>query len=264
MIGERIDESSVRIRAEIQTGVAELYPDPDVEGAWTLLINGVAQSHVDLGDPQLIAFDYVRRMADIVDSLMPHEPLEMLHLGAGAMTLPRCMALLRPGSLHRVVELDAQLLSLVLEYLPLDGDELIETVVGDAADELAATPEGSQDVVVSDIFQGAVIPKHVSTLDFMRSADRALRPGGLYVANIMDTPPMEFARGQAALLCEVFAQVAVVADAGVLRGRRHGNLLLVGAGEDLPFTRMARRLAADPFAVRIEQGERLSRWLGGR
>ncbi|WP_117213983.1 spermidine synthase [Allorhizocola rhizosphaerae] len=251
----------MRIRADIDTGVAELYPDPDVEGAWTLLINGVAQSHVDLNDPEMIAFDYVRRMADIMDSLMPQGPLEVLHLGGGAMTLPRCVAVLRPGSLQRVVELDRALLSLVLEYLPLDGSSLVETVVGDAALHLAALPEGSYDVVVSDVFQGANIPSQVSTLDFLRSARRVLRPDGLYVANIMDTPPLDFARGQAALLREVFAQVAVVADAGVLRGRRHGNLLLVGAGAGLPFARMARRLAADPFAVRIEQGDRLARWI---
>ncbi|HEX6681334.1 MAG TPA: fused MFS/spermidine synthase [Candidatus Limnocylindrales bacterium] len=253
----------MRIRAAVETGVAELFPDPDVVGAWTLFINGVAQSHVDLNDPQLVAFDYVRRMADIIDTLAPPGALEMLHLGGGAMTLPRCFARMRPGSLQTVVELDADLLRLVLEYLPLDDSEqeVIETVVGDAAVELATSSPHGFDVIVADVFQGARVPEQVGTLEFARAAVRALRPGGCYVANIMDGPPLEFARGQAAVLREAFAQVAVVADAAVLRGRRHGNVLLAAGDRSVDVVRLARRMAADPFAVRVEHGDRLDRFL---
>ncbi|HZM80297.1 MAG TPA: fused MFS/spermidine synthase [Candidatus Limnocylindrales bacterium] len=245
--------------------MAELFPDPDVVGAWTLFINGVAQSHVDLNDPQLIAFDYVRRMADIVDTLAPAGPLVALHLGAGAMTLPRCLARMRPGSLQTVVEVDAELLRLVLEYLPLaaEDQELIDTVVGDAAVEMAAAPAREFDVIVADVFEGGKVPAQVGTEDFARSAARALKPGGCYVANIMDGAPLEFARAQAAVLKDAFAEVAVVADAGVLRGRRHGNLLLVAGGPEIGFARLTRRMAADPFAVRVEHGERLDRFIIG-
>lgn len=263
MISERLRDGPVRIRAAVETGVAELFPDPDVVGAWTLFINGVAQSHVDLNDPQLIAFDYVRRMADIIDTLAPSGALEVLHLGGGGMTLPRCLARMRPGSLQTVVELDADLLRLVLEYLPLDDCERedIQTVVGDAADTLSASRPQEFDVIVADVFQGARVPEQVGTLDFARSAVRTLRPGGCYVANIMDGPPLEFARGQAMVLREAFARVAVVADAAVLRGRRHGNVLLAAGDESVNMARLARRMAADPFAVRVEYGDRLDRFL---
>jgi spermidine synthase len=255
----------VRIRAAIATGVAELFPDPDVVGAWTLFINGVAQSHVDLNDPELIAFDYVRRMADIIDALAPAGALAALHLGAGAMTLPRCLARLRPDSLQTVVEVDADLLRLVLEYLPLatEDQELIETVVGDAAIEMAGRRPHEFDVIVADVFEGAKVPVQVGTEDFARSAARALKPGGCYVANIMDGPPLEFARAQTAVLMEAFANVAVVADAAVLRGRRHGNLLLVAGDAQLGLARLTRRMAADPFAVRVEHGDRLDRFVTG-
>jgi hypothetical protein len=218
---------------------------------------------VDLNDPQLIAFDYVRRIADIIDTLAPSGPLETLHLGAGAMTLPRCLARMRPGSWQTVVEIDAELLRLVLEYLPLPAEdrELIETVVSDAAVELAARPDHEFDVIVADVFEGAKVPAQVGTEEFAHSAARALKPTGCYVANIMDGPPLEFARAQAAVLREAFVNVAVVADAGVLRGRRHGNLLLVAGGCEVGFAKLTRRLAADPFAVRVEHGERLDRFI---
>jgi len=41
-------------------------------------------------------------------------------------------------------------------------------------------------------------------------------------------------------------------------------VILVGAGPDAPMSRLTRRLAADPFAVRLEQGERLTRFISGR
>lgn len=251
----------MRITVDVQTGLAELFADPDVDGAWTLVINGVPQSHVDLRQPELIAFDYVRRMADLIDALAPPGPLALLHLGGGGMTLPRCVAAMRPGSAQKVVELDPDLLSLVLEHLPLPEGEPIEVVVADAAAELAVSGDARYDVVVADIFRGAAIPRHVSTVDFASAAHRVLKPGGCYLVNIMDRPPLDFARRQAAMLRKVFAQVAIVADAVVLRGRRQGNLLLVCGKQHPRFRELRRRMAADPFAVRVEEGERLDRFI---
>jgi spermidine synthase len=252
------------VRAVVRTGVAELIRDPDVPGAWTLRLNGVAQSHVDVGDPQLVAFDYVRRMIDVIDTLAPPGPIDVLHLGAGAMTAPRCLSAMRPSSTHMVIELDEELLSLVLHWMPLPGDGLIETVVGDAAEVLRVQEPHSFDVIVADVFEGGIVPAQVTTATFLADAARALRPGGCYVANIMDGPELDFARAQAALLREVFPTAAVLADAAVLRGRRNGNLILVGAGPDASLPRLVRRLAADPFAVRLEHGERLARFVAGR
>ena len=154
----------------VQTGVAELVPDPDVPQAWTLLINGVAQSHVDLDDPQMIAFDYVRRTVDVIEVLAPAGPLEVLHLGAGAMTLPRCLAVMRPGSHQRVVEIDAELLDLVQRWLPLQDPSMIETEIGDAARVLSEAPENGYDLIIADVFQGAKVPEQVATPEFAQDA----------------------------------------------------------------------------------------------
>ncbi|GIH04999.1 hypothetical protein Rhe02_30660 [Rhizocola hellebori] len=257
------EEGPAKVRAMVQTGVAELVPDPDVPEAWTLLINGVAQSHVDLNDPQMIAFDYVRRIVDIIEVLAPAGPLEVLHLGAGAMTLPRCLAVTRPGSVQRVVEIDSELLDFVRLRLPLPDSSEIEIVIGDAARELEAAPTDGYDVIVADVFQGSKVPEQVATPEFAQAAARVLRPGGCYVANIMDGPPLTFARAQTARLRDAFADVAVISDASVLRGRRLGNLLLV-AGVGVGFRPLVRRLAADPFATRIEVGDKLDRFVNSR
>jgi spermidine synthase len=76
----------------------ELVPDPDRPRAWTLVVDGTPQSHVDLDDPRHLEFEYMRRLGHLIDlAAPPARPLRVLHLGAGALTLARYVAATRPG-----------------------------------------------------------------------------------------------------------------------------------------------------------------------
>jgi len=99
------------VRAELDHGRAELVAARDRPLEWTLLVDGTAQSHVDLADPVHLEFEYVRRIGHLLDALdpPPPEPLAVLHLGGGAWTLPRYVAATRPRATQRVVELDGAL-----------------------------------------------------------------------------------------------------------------------------------------------------------
>jgi len=44
-------------------------------------------------------------------------------------------------------------------------------------------------------------------------------------------------------LLEVFTEVAVISEPSVLRGRRHGNLIIAAADQPLPLEAIARRIA---------------------
>jgi hypothetical protein len=248
------------VRAEVDHGRAELVADEDRPLAWTLLVDGTAQSHVDLADPGHLEFEYVRRIGHLLDALDPPSPapLSVLHLGGGAWTLPRYVAATRPRSPQQVVELDGALVELVRTRLPADGLDL-DVRVADARAALSGTPAGAWDVVVLDVFAGARIPAHLTSVEFAAAVARALRPGGVYAANLADggagdgRPPLAFARSQVATAGTVFGEVAVVASADVLHGRRFGNLVLL-AGADLPLAAVARRAAADPFPARVVPG----------
>src|SRR3954452_16679737 len=105
-------------REIVDSGVAELLPDPDRPRAWTLLLDGTPQSHVDLDDPSYLDFEYVRRLGHVADlAAPPGKPLQALHLGGGGLTLPRYIASTRPRSTQQVVELDAALVALVRREL---------------------------------------------------------------------------------------------------------------------------------------------------
>ena len=98
----------------------ELLGDADRPGAWMLLVDGIPQSHVDLGDPQHLELEYIQRLGHLVDLAAPAgAPLRVLHLGGGGLTLARYVAVTRPGSRQVAVEASAEVAELVRRRLPL-------------------------------------------------------------------------------------------------------------------------------------------------
>ncbi|GGM15339.1 spermidine synthase [Dactylosporangium sucinum] len=253
---------AVGIVASIAGGVAELCPDDGRPGRWTLLIDGFPQSAVDLAEPRSLDFEYMRRIASVIDAMAPPVlPISALHLGGGALTLPRYVAATRPGSMQRVVELDASLIEFVRRELPLPRGADIRVRAADARAVVEATAPARYDLVIADVYQGARVPAHLTSVEFMSSAARVLRPDGLYVANLADGPGLAFARSQVASLRSVFASVALLAEPAVLRGRRFGNVILVASAPAgrIPAAALARAAAADPFPARLVDGADLDR-----
>jgi SAM-dependent methyltransferase len=256
--GERVARAVVD--AEVDFGYAQLLGDPDRPQGWTLLLDGTAQSHVDLDDPTHLEFEYVRRLGHVVDLMAPQAaPQRVLHLGGGAWTLARYVATTRPRSTQQVIEVDAALVDLVGSRLPADGLG-IDVVVGDARAALTRAVPGSVDLLVLDVFAGARTPAHLTSTQFLESAAAALAPGGVYAANVADGGELRFARGQVAAAVARFTEVALLASPDVLHGRRFGNLVLIGSAAELPVDGLLRRAAGDPFPATVLTGEAIRRF----
>jgi SAM-dependent methyltransferase len=250
-------------RTQVAGGTAELLGDADRDGSWQLLLDGVPQSHVDLVDPTHLEFEYVRRMGHVLDlAAEPGRALDVVHLGGGALTLARYVAVTRPGSRQRVVELDEALTDLVRRELPLPRTARVRVRAADAREGLAALPAASADVVLVDVFAGARTPAHLTTVEFATDIARVLRPGGVTAWNVSDGPPLRFVRAEAATLRAVFAHVALLAEPGTLRGRRFGNTVAVGSDAELPIAALTRRCAGDPMPSRVVSDDELDRFLG--
>jgi spermidine synthase len=242
-----------RIVETVASGVAELVPDPDRDTAFTLLLDGAPQSHVDLADPTYLEFEYVRRIAAAIDlSAPPGEPLRVLHLGGGALTLPRYVAATRPGSVQRVVEIDGPLVELVRRSLPLPAKAAIRVRVADARAAVEGMREAGYDLIVVDVFAGARTPAHLASAEFIQAVARVLDPVGRLIANIADGPPLKHARAQVATIRSVLPEACLVADAAVLRGRRFGNLVVLAGRTTPPIAELSRRAAGDWFPGRVE------------
>lgn len=246
-------------RWPVAFGEAEQLQDQDREDSWLLSVGGVAQSYVDRADPTHLEFDYVRLMGDVVDALPPG-PLTAVHLGGGGCTLPRYVAATRPGSRQLVVEADAALAQLVRMSFGTSGFRLR---VGDARTELPALRQGESDLVVADVFESALMPVHVTTLEWVHEVRRLLRPGGAYVVNVADGRPLAFARAQVATLLAAFPHVLLLADPSVLRGRRFANLVLAASDAPLPEQALVRTVSRAAGRARLVSGDALRDFTGG-
>jgi SAM-dependent methyltransferase len=259
---------------QVDTGLghAELLRDADRPAAWMLLIDGVPQSHVDLDDPGYLDFEYVRRLGHLIDThsidigAPAQQPLRVLHLGAGALTLARYVAATRPAAQQVAVDVDAALMDFLRLRLPLPRagrGGRIRVRVGDARAVLEQRPAASFDVVVTDVFAGGQTPAHLTSAEFMAAARRALREGGIFAANVADGAPLTHARAQVATARAVFPHACLIADAAVLRGRRFGNLVLAAGSREFPVDTLTRLAASDPMPGRVLHGHDLTRFAAG-
>lgn len=246
---------------------AVIEPDRWVPGSYTLVVDGTPQSHVNLDDPSQLFFEYVQRMGHVIDRVrMPGEPITAVHLGAGALTLPRYIETTRPGSRQQVIELESDLVDLVRRELPWSRQASIRIRYGDARDVLGRLPSGlhgAVDLLIVDVFAGARTPAHVTSAEFYREAVSLLAGDGVILVNIADGPGLAFARGQAATLRSVSGDVAALAEPQVLKGRRFGNVVLAGSPGPLPLEWVPRLLAGGPHPAKVVSGRELVDWVAG-
>jgi len=219
--------------------VAEISADSWRPGSWTLTIDGTPQSHVDTDDPTALHFDYIRRIGHVIDTAFPAgSAITALHLGAGALTVPRYLHMTRPGSRQQVVERERDLIDFVREHVPLPRGASIRCRYGDARAVMESLPAGlagNIDLIVVDVFNGARTPAHVTSVEFYQSARALLSPRGVVVTNIADGPPLAFARSQLATLSHVFAHASATGEQGVMRSKRFGNVVLVASDNPVPW-----------------------------
>jgi SAM-dependent methyltransferase len=211
-----------------------------------------------------------------------------LHLGAGAGSLARFWDAERPGSRQLAIDIDAALLRLVRERFDLPRAPRLRLRAGDAGDAVASARPDWYDVVVRDVFAGDETPPHVRTREFAGQVARTLRPGGVFLANCAGLPsaggarhelfrvstpgasPLAGARRELAALADGFGadavaagRLALIAEPGVLKGRRFGNIVLVAvrAGPDAPdlgSPGLARALRTLPVPAHILTGAELT------
>jgi spermidine synthase len=233
----------------------------------TLLVDGAAQSHVDQVDSTRLFFEYVRRIGHVLDAMRPAgEAVMAVHLGGGALTLPRYVSATRPGSVQVAVDHDAEVVELVLSRLPLPAASGIEVMVTDARDALGALASGPPvDVVIVDLYARLEAPAFVDDVSFMSGCLRLLAPRGLVVVNVADAPGLTRLRAQARALARAdpAAELLVVGAPAVLSGAEEGNAILVAASGGLPDGLEEQLLAAGPFPAAVLTGHRLDAALWG-
>lgn len=213
---------------------AEILPDGFSATGWALRIGGIEQSHVDLADPRTVRHEYLRRVANVLDTAAaPGEPLSVLHLGGGALTLVRYVQATRPGSEQTVVEIEPELIDLVTGALPLPEGTRMRALIGDAEEQLALLAEADArfDAIVLDVFNGSDSPPHLARERFYARCLERLTERGILLVNIGDDDGLRFFADQVREVRGAAAQARMagpwtLTDSVVAGILEEGNLVL--------------------------------------
>lgn len=246
--------------------MSQIVPAPDDPGAYVVVNGDTEQSYVDPDDPKRLEFEYVRRIAEVLDATVLARPVServrVVHVGGGGLTLPRYVQAMRPGTAQIVFEPDEELTAQVRQQIPLANRASIKIRPVDGACGVAQLPGGCADAMIIDAFAGACVPADLATAEFFAESLRVLRSPGVLVMNLTDSAPFAWAKRCIAGLVSNAASVAVIGEVPVWKGRRFGNLTVM-AGGTVPAAQISRRLASADFPHRLVDGSTLVDWLGG-
>ncbi|MEL6981057.1 MAG: fused MFS/spermidine synthase, partial [Actinomycetota bacterium] len=206
--------------------------DPDDPSLRFLHLDTLRHGAVDLDDPTHLEFRYINIIGDVIDA-MPDGPIDALHVGGGAFSVPAYINAVRPGSTNLVSEIDPLLVDVGRDELGLVTGPDLEIVTGDARLTVAELPTDAYDVIVGDVFAGLTVPWHLTTTEFVAELDRVLRPGGIYVMNVIDGDENRFVEAQLATLAVHFEHLAVVVPAD-FPSSRPANQILIASDEPIP------------------------------
>ncbi len=206
--------------------------DPDDPSIRFLHLDTLRHGAVDLDDPTHLEFRYINIIGDVIDA-MPPGPIDALHVGGGAFSVPAYINAVRPGSTNLVSEIDPLLVDVGRDQLGLETGPALEIVTGDARLTVADLPTDSYDLIVGDVFGGLTVPWHLTTTEFVAELDRVLRPGGIYAMNVIDGDQNRFVEAELATLAEHFDHRTVVIPAD-WPTRRPVNQILIASDGPLP------------------------------
>jgi hypothetical protein len=230
----------------------------------TLRLDTLRHATVDLEDPTWLGFAYTRAFGSVTDAIAPAgSPIDALHLGGGGFTMPRYIAATRPGSRSLVLELDPEVVATAREELGLVTRDDLAVRTGDARTGIADVPTDGYDLAVGDAFGGLAVPWHLTTRELVAEVARTLRSDGIYILNVIDYPPLDFARAELATLRDVFRYVAVMGPPTLATGRSGGNVILIASDAQLP---IAAIIDADEARgdgnVLVDDPAEIARWIG--
>lgn len=149
-------------------------------------VPGDIQSEMLLSRPDALVLDYARAM--MCFALFVPAPRHILMVGLGGGSLVKFCHRHFPQARITVLEINAEVIALREQFLVPPDDARLRIIHADAAAFIAAAP-ASCDVILLDGFDAAGMPPALGSAAFYGACRRALRDGGVLVANLLSYDP---------------------------------------------------------------------------
>ncbi|MCA1856488.1 transferase spermidine synthase [Massilia oculi] len=148
---------------------------------------GDIQSEMRLSRPASLVLAYARAM--MCFALLVPRPRHIVMVGLGGGSLAKfCHRHLAEARIT-VLEVRADVIALRGQFGVPPDDARLRVLQADAANWLAEAPGSACDVLLVDGFDATGLPPGLSNARFYADCRRALRPGGVLVANMFDYDP---------------------------------------------------------------------------
>ncbi|MBI2874211.1 MAG: fused MFS/spermidine synthase [Firmicutes bacterium] len=223
-----------------------------------LVLDNLVHSGVIIDYPDALWYDYEQTMAWILEQLNAGADnaragspgFSALFLGGGGYILPHWVERHFPGSRVDVAEIDPEVTRIALkEFIP--ADNTITTFNDDARRVLSRQLSDSRyDVVIGDAFNDVAVPYHLTTREFDLLIRDRLKPGGIYMMNVVDRPDGLFQGALVRTLGTVFPHLYVLMEKQETGDafRTHTTLVLVASLTPLPLDEWAAR-STPPYLI---------------
>jgi len=161
--------------------------------------------------------------------------LDTLFIGGGGYTFPRYVEASYPNSTIDVMEIDPAVTEMARQKLNLGDDTRIQSHNQDARTFLLGWKDPKEfDIIYGDAFNDLSVPYHLTTVEFDRMLEARMKPGGMYMVNVIDRyEGGEFMRAFANALRQVFPHVYMLSQADTF-GTDHANTYILLATDE-PF-----------------------------
>lgn len=191
-----------------------------------LLVNNVAQTSMNLADPDTSQSSYIFAYAAALSAFPPDSRALVLGLGGGALV----RHFDRFGFDTDIVEIDPRIRDAAVKYFGLDP---ARPVVIDDARHFLSLGDETYDIIALDLFLSESPPADALSLEGLRLARRRLNPHGILAINFPGTPD-----GPEGRLTRSFLRTLREAGFQVkaLRTPEGGNFLVLASPEGRDFS----------------------------
>jgi spermidine synthase len=153
------------------------------DGTWrSLKFNRSGQAGMSLKDPFRSQFRYT----DAFHLAFVYQPAakRVLFVGCGAATGPKQFQKLYPEVAVEVVEIDPVVVEVAKRYFQFAPAAKTRVAVSDGRVFLNGSRD-QYDAIIVDAYYADAIPFHLTTVEFMRTLQRRLAPGGVAIFNVI-------------------------------------------------------------------------------
>lgn len=149
-----------------------------------LMLDSTDEGGINLDDDSL-PLPY-QRYWEILANDNGFKPTRALFIGAGAFGMPRHFAARWESAAVDVAEIDPEVIKVGREFFNLDSAPRVIAHAADGRSFVRNQPDGSYDFIFGDAYNGvSYIPPHLVTTEFFGQVAGKLKPGGVYMMNVI-------------------------------------------------------------------------------